>query len=584
MDFTTFFAALLAAASLAAPALAADPPGGGMGGMGPMNMGPMTMGPMTMGLPMPAMPGVYAGQADKPGAPVFQGLGAHRHPISTRNPQTQLYFDQGINLLFGFNHAEAIRSFREAARLDPDCAICWWGVAIALGPNINLPMPDDAVAPAWQALGHARALEAKASAEERDWIEALAARYSADPKADRKALDETFAQAMGRLWRDHPDDLDAGVFYAEAMMDTQPWDYWAADGATPKGHGGEIVATLEDIIKRQPDHPGALHLYIHAVEASTTPERAEAAADRLSTLMPGAGHIVHMPSHIYYRVGRYGDAVRVNAVAATVDEAYIAACKAQGYYPAGYYGHNIHFLWTSSEMQGRYQAALDASRRLVKAVDAVGLSKDLPVGELYVFTPTVTLLRFGRWEALLAEPAPPANLKLDLAIWLYAQGFAHANTGDLAAAGADRDRLAGLISADYSRFVPFSLPAGQMVGLSLALLDGEIARKNGRLDEAITHFRDAEALETSLPYTEPPYWHQPTAHLLGAALIQAHRPAEAEAVYRTSLKTYRDDGWALFGVAQALQAQGKTAEAAEARQAFEKAWAFADVKLTASRF
>ena len=566
--------AVLAAAGAA---LAADPTSS-------MPMGSMTMGPMNMGLPLPAMPQVYAGQADKAGAPLFQGLGAHRHPISTHNPQTQVYFDQGINLLFGFNHAEAIRSFREAARLDPDCAICWWGVAIALGPNINLPMPPDAVAPAWQALARARALEDKASPAERDWIEALAVRYSADPKADRKVLDEAYAQGMGRLWRAHPDDLDAGTFYAEAMMDTQPWDYWQADGVTPKGHGGEIVAVLEQIIKRQGDHPGALHLYIHAVEATTTPQRAEAAADRLATLMPGAGHIVHMPSHIYYRVGRYGDAVRVNAVAATVDEAYIAACKAQGFYPAGYYGHNIHFLWTSSEMQGRYHAALDASRRLVKAVDAVNLAKDLPSGELYAFTPTATLLRFGQWAALLAEPAPPETLKLDLAVWLYARGFAHANTGELKAAAADRDRLAGLVSADYSRFDPSGIPVRQMVGMSLALLDGEVARTSGRLDEAVAHFKDAAALEASLPYTEPPYWHQPTSHLLGAALIQAHHPAEAEAVYRESLKTYREDGWALFGLTQALEAQGKTAEAADARREFEKAWAFADVKLAASRF
>jgi tetratricopeptide (TPR) repeat protein len=575
--------ALLATA--AAPASAADPQP--MAGMdmsgGGMAIGPgMAMGPMNMGLPM--MPKVYAGQADKPGAPVFQGLGAHRHPISTHNPKTQMYFDQGVNLLFGFNHAEAIRSFREAARLDPDCAMCWWGVAFALGPNINLPMPDDAVAPAWQALGRARALEAKASPEERDWIEALAVRYAADPKADRKAMDEAFAQAMGKLWRAHPEDLDAGTFYAEAMMDTQPWDYWQADGVTPKGHAPEIVSTLEGIIQRAPNHPGALHLYIHAVEASTTPQRAEAAADRLEVLMPGAGHVVHMPSHIYYRVGRYADAVKVNTLAATVDEQYIASCRAQGYYPAGYYGHNIHFLWTSSEMEGRYQAALDASRRLVRAVDAVALAKDMPTGELYVFTPTVTLLRFGQWDALLAEPAPPETLKLDTAVWLYAQGFAHADKGDLAGAEADRERLAGMISADYSRYDGFNIPARPMVGLALALLDGEIARTSGHLDQAVAHFQDAWTLEKAIPYSEPPYWHQPTSHLLGAALLQAGRAAEAEAVYRESLKTYREDGWALFGLAQALEAQGKTADAADARRGYDKAWQFADVKLTASRF
>jgi tetratricopeptide (TPR) repeat protein len=533
---------------------------------------------------MPAMPSVYAGQADRPGAPMFAGLGAHTHPISTHNPDTQRLFDQGVNLMFGFNHAEAIRSFREAARLDPDCAMCWWGVAFALGPNINLPMPDDAVAPAWLALGKARALEAKASLEERAWIEALAARYAADPKADRKPLDAAFAQAMGGLWRAHPEDLDAGVLYAEAMMDTQPWDYWQADGKTPKGHGGDIVATLEQVIARAPDHPGALHLYIHAVEASTTPERAEAAADRLETLMPGAGHIVHMPSHIYYRVGRYADAVRVNELAAAQDERYIAACHAQGYYPVGYYGHNIHFLWSSSEMQGRYQTALTAARRLVKAVDAVEQAKSIPQAQFYVFTPVATLLRFGRWDAILAEPPPPETLKLDLAVWLYAQGFAHANKGDLAAARADRDRLGHLVSADYSAFDPWGIPARQLVSLSMALMEGEIARRSGHLDVAISSFRNAAALERGLSYTEPPYWHQPVSHLLGAALLQAHRPAEAEAVYRESLKTYRVDGWALFGLAQALEAEGKPVEAAAARHAFDKAWAFADVKLTSSRF
>jgi tetratricopeptide (TPR) repeat protein len=550
----------------------------------PAPMDGMPMGPMNMGVSLSPMPAAYGGQADKPGAPVFKGLGDHHHPISTRNPDSQKFFDQGVNLLFGFNHAEAIRSFREAARLDPDCAICWWGVAEALGPNINLPMPPDAVAPAWEALNRARALEDRASPEERDWIEALAARYSSDPKADRKTLDEAYAQAMGRLWRAHPDDLDAGVFYAEAMMDTQPWDYWQLDGVTPKGHATEIVATLEEVIRRAPDHPGALHLYIHAVEGTTTPERAEAAADRLETLMPGAGHVVHMPSHIYYRVGRYADAVRVNELAAKVDEDYIAACKAQGFYPAGYYGHNIHFLWTSSEMQGRYRASIDASRRLVKAIDAYELAKTLPIAELYGFTPVATLLRFGQWDAILAEPPPPDALTLDKTIWLYARGFAHANKGDLAAARADREQLGKLVSADFSRFDPFDVPAHQMFDMSLALVDGEIARKSGDLDLAIRDFRNAAAIEARLGYTEPPYWHQPVSHILGAALIQAHRPAEAEAVYRQSLKSYRADGWALYGLAQALDAQGRHAEADATRRDFKQAWTFADVTLTSSRF
>jgi tetratricopeptide (TPR) repeat protein len=529
-------------------------------------------------------PAVYAGEADKPGAPVFQGLGDHHHPISTKNAQTQMFFDQGINLLFGFNHAEAIRSFREAARLDPDCAMCWWGVAEALGPNINLPMPPDAVAPAWAALQKARALEPKASPEERAWIDALAARYSADPKGDRHALDAAYAEAMGELWRAYPDDLDAGTFYVEAMMDTQPWDYWELDGVTPKGHAPEIVSTLEGIIKREPNHPGALHLYIHAVEATTTPERAEAASDRLLKLMPGAGHIVHMPSHIYYRVGRYADAERVNEEAAKVDEDYIAACKAQGYYPAGYYGHNIHFLWTSSEMSGRYQGAIDAARRLVKAVDAYNLAKEVPSAELYGFTPIATELRFEKWDAVLAEPAPPKALLIDRAFALYARGVAFAAKGDLKDAEAARGELDAVISvADFSRYDAFAIPARPIATLGLALLDAEIARAKGDKAGAVAKFRTAYGLMKNLPYTEPPWWHQPVAHLLGAALLDNHQPAEAEAVYRESLKTYRGDGWALFGLAQALDAQGKHAEAGEARRQFETAWARADVKLSSSR-
>jgi tetratricopeptide (TPR) repeat protein len=533
---------------------------------------------------MPAMPSMYEGQADKEGAPSFTGLGDHRHPISTRNPETQRLFDQGVNLLFGFNHAEAIRSFREAARLDPACAMCWWGVAFALGPNINMAMPDDAVPPAWQALQRARALMDGASPEERAWIEALSARYSEHQSGSRAALDEAFAAAMGRLAAQYPDSLDAQVFHAEAMMDTQPWDYYEADGVRHRGHGAEIVRTLEGVIARAPNHPGALHLYIHAVEASTTPERAEAAADRLLTLMPGAGHIVHMPSHIYYRVGRYADSARANEQAALVDEAYIAQCRAQGFYPAGYYGHNIHFLWTSAAMQGRYQASLDAARRLVRAVDAVNLSQGLPLGELFVFTPVATMARFGRWREVLAEPAPPEALTLDLAIWTYARGFAHANTGDLAAARADRARLGALTRTDVSRFAPFNVPALPMMQLSLALLDGEIARRSGDLSGAIGHFREAQRIELALPYTEPAYWHQPVSHLLGAVLLEARRPAEAEAVYRESLRSYRLDGWALTGLVQALEAQRRTAEAAEARRRLATAWQLADVRLTSSRF
>jgi tetratricopeptide (TPR) repeat protein len=457
-------------------------------------------------------------------------------------------------------------------------------VAFALGPNINLPFQPDAQATSLQALAQAQALKPKASPEERAWIDALAARYSADPKADRHALDEAFAAAMGKLAAAYPNDLDAGTFWAEAMMDTQPWDYWQADGKTPKGHGADIVAVLEKIIARDANHPGALHLYIHAVEASTTPERAEAAADRLLTLMPQAGHVVHMPSHIYYRVGRYADAAKANVDAALVDEAYIAACKAQGFYPAAYYGHNIHFLWTSSEMEGREGMAMGAARRLVKAVNAVGMAQQLPPMEPYAATPLMTMLRFGRWDAILAEPAPPPSLFIVVAEYHYARGFALAAKGDLAAARAERAAITPLLGSDFAKYDPFGVPAKALIELSMTMLDGEIARVSGDMPSAIAAFRKASDMERALPYTEPPYWHQPTGHVLGAALLQGNRPAEAEAVYRESLKVYRRDGWALFGLSQALAAQGKTAEAAAVRAEFEKAWATADVKLAASRF
>ena len=571
---------IIATALATTAAIAADMPG--------MKMpdAPSDMGGMNMKMTLPPMPAIYAGQPDKQGAPLFHGYGDHHHPISTKNPKTQAYFDQGVRLLFGFNHAEAIRSFREAARLDSDCAMCWWGVAFALGSNINLPMQPDAVGPAWAALQMARSLEPKASPEEVAWIEALATRYMQNPSPDRHPLDEAFASAMGKVWDQYPSDLDAGVFYAEAMMDTQPWDYWQSDAETPKGHGGEIVSTLEGVLKKEPLHPGALHLYIHAVEASTTPERAEAAADKLEPLMPAAGHVVHMPSHIYFRVGRYEDAVKVNTLAAQKDEDYIAACKAQGFYPLAYYSHNLHFLWTSSEMLGRYAAARDAAARVIKASDAgMPIAAGLPPVQLYRIVPVVTDVRFGRWNEVLAEKMPPAELKLTTAIFHYARAFAYANKHDFKRAAQERRKLAAMIAnKELTAIDAFPVPGTQMAELGLTLVDGEVARQRGHLAKALAYFKKANELYEAIPYTEPDYWHQPVSHIYGAALLQAHKPVEAEAVYRRSLKDHRIDGWALFGLEQSLTAQGKTAEATKVRAEFDKAWSMADVKLVSSRF
>src|ERR1043166_6867245 len=505
----------------------------------------MAMPPMTL----PPMPAIYAGVPDKPGAPLFEGYGDHHHAISTSNPKAQAYFDQGVRLLFAFNQ-------------------------------------PDAAAPAVAAVQMARALEPHASPEETAWIEALAARYSSDQNADRHAMDEAFAAAMGKVWAQYPSDLDAGVFYAESMMDTQPWDYWQPDAQTPKGHGADIVATLETVRKKEPPPPGALHLYIHAVEASNPPVRAKAAADKLEPLMPSAGHIVHMPSHIYFRVGRYEDAVKVNTLAAQKDEEYIAACKAQGFYPLAYYSHNIHFLWTSSAMLGRYRAAENAARRVVKAAAAgEPMAANLPPVQLYLLVPVVTDIRFGKWDAALKEKRPADALKLDVAVSLYARGFAYANKHDFKHAQEDRVLLAAMIDKKaFDQIDAFGVPGTKMAQVGLALLDGEIARNQGHLDAALAHFKEANGLYNALPYTEPDYWHQPVSHIYGAALLAAHKPAEAEAVYRNSLKEHRIDGWALFGLAQALEAQGKTKEATEARKQFASAWRLADVKLTSSRF
>lgn len=572
---------LAAAAGISAmvAAHAAGTPGAIMSGT---DKGGMSMPPMTL----PPMPAVYAGEADKKGAPVLTGYGDHHHPITTSNPQTQAFFDQGVRLLFAFNHAEAIRSFREAARLDPDCAMCWWGAAFALGTNINLPMQPDAHGPAVAAVQRAQSLESKVSPEEAAWVEAMAKRYATDPKADQHAMDEAFAEAMGKVWHDYPNDLDAGVFYAEAMMDTQPWNYWEMDGETPHAHGAEIVSTLETVLQKEPLHPGALHLYIHAVEASNTPERAEATADKLEPLMPNAGHVVHMPAHIYFRVGRYQDAVRVNILAAAKDEEYIAACKAQGYYPLAYYSHNIHFLWTSSEMLGQQKLAHAAAVRLIKASAAgAPMAAQLPPVQLYLFVPVVTDIRFGKWDAALAEKRPSKDLKLATAISLYARGFAYANKHNIKNARDDRAQLSAMIDGkELTAIDTYGVPGTKMAQVGLALLDGEIARVSGDQPAMLANFRRAYDLYNALPYTEPDYWHQPVSHIYGAALLAARKPAEAEAVYRESLKDHRGDGWAMFGLAQALDAQGKKEEAAATRTEFAKVWQMADVKLTSSRF
>ncbi|MEX5213433.1 MAG: hypothetical protein NW703_04650 [Nitrospiraceae bacterium] len=514
--------------------------------------------------------------------PLFDNLGTLHHPITTASPKAQQYFDQGLRLVFAFNHEEAVNSFEEAAKLDPKAAMPHWGIALALGPNINLPMDREAEKRAYAAIQQARARAAGASPKERAYIEALAERYEIGADAKREVLDEVYVDVMGKLWAQYMDDADAATLYAEAMMVRQPWDYWTPEGQ-PKGHANEIVSTLERALKLNPDHPGACHYYIHAVEASLKPERALPCAKRLPSLMPGAGHLVHMPGHIYLRLGMYKEAAEQNVHAVSVDHDYLAHRHLTGIYPMGYYPHNVHFLWSALTMEGRSKEAIKAARDLHTLVPYEA-AKQVPA--LEEFTPSLlfSLVRFGQWEEILTMPKPPAELTYTTAIAHYARGMAFAATGLFDEAQKENQALVDLAG---------SLPEDRTIGISRVVdltriaegvLAGEIAARQGQFDEAVTILKGAAKLEDALRYYEPPLWHIPVRHSLGAVLLQAKRPAEAEQVYRLDLAQHPHNGWALFGLKQSLDAQRKTKEAAAAEAEFQKAWVRADISLSASRF
>jgi tetratricopeptide (TPR) repeat protein len=522
------------------------------------------------------------------GAPLFQGMGAYTRKISTRSEAANRYFNQGMVLAFGFNHAESIRSFRAAQRLDPECAMCFWGEALATGPNINVTSKGKAVMSdaerksAFAAINRALALKDGATPLEQALIEAQAKRYNGDPATDRAPLDQAYAEAMGKVVATYPEDDDAAAIYSEALMNTMPWDYWSADG-TPKPETEKVIATLERIIARSPDHPLALHLYIHAVEASTDPGRAEDEADRLANLVPGSGHLVHMPAHIYWRVGRYDDAASANVRAAGVDEEYIAACNAQGFYPALYYPHNIHFLWAATSMAGQSKMAIEAGRKVAANVRMEQIEQ-FPTVEFFKTIPLLTLTQFGKWSDILAETAPPTDLDYSNAIWRYARGIAMANTGDIEGAQAERAKLAAVKDSVQIRFLDSAdYPASVLLNIADDLLQGEMALKSGDADLAVSHFERAVEKQDALPYMEPPFWYYPTRQSLGQALLEAGRPAEAEAIYRKDLQDYPRNGWSMSGLATALEQQGKTDEAAATKAAFAVIWAKADVKINGSR-
>jgi tetratricopeptide (TPR) repeat protein len=522
------------------------------------------------------------------GAPLFDGMGDYHRTITTADPGAQRYFDQGMVLAFGFNHAEAIRSFRAAQRLDDRCAMCYWGEALATGPNINVTSKGKAIMPpadqaaAFAAIQKARERTPYANEVERDLIDALAVRYSAEPIEDRDPLDRAYAAALGELTAKHPADDDIAALFSEAWMNTMPWNYWSDDG-TPRPETVPVIEALESIIARNPRHPLALHLYIHAVEASSNPSRAEDEADMLATLVPGSGHLVHMPAHLYWRVGRYHDASEANVRAAAVDEAYIAQCNAQGFYPALYYPHNIHFLWAASSMEGRSGVAIDAARKVAANVRLEQIEQ-FPTVEFFHTIPLLALVQFGRWDELLTEAAPRSDLAFSNAIWHYARGVALANTGDLDGARAEQAALGPLTANDKVLFLDGNdYPASALLDIADALLLGEIALAGGDLDAAVAHFERAVAGQDDLPYTEPPFWYYPTRQSLGVALLKAGRAADAEQVYRRDLENYPHNGWSTYGLIQSLEAQGKTDEAREHRGHFEAMWEQADVALSASR-
>ncbi len=522
------------------------------------------------------------------GAPLFEGMGDFHRVITTSDPGAQLYFDQGMVLAFGFNHAEAIRSFRAAQKLDDQCAMCYWGEALATGPNINVTSkgkaimsPEERLA-AYAAVQRAVELKENATQIEGDLIDALSVRYNGDPETEREPLDRAYAQALRQLVAQYPDDDDAAAMFAEALMNTMPWNYWAEDGQ-PRAETVEVIDVLESIQERSPRHPLALHLYIHAVEASSDPGRAEAAADGLAQLVPASGHLVHMPAHIYWRVGRYHDASEANVRAAAVDEEYIAQCNAQGFYPALYYPHNIHFLWAAASMEGRSAVAIEAARKVAENVRLEQIEQ-FPTVEFFKTIPILALTQFGRWDAILQEPQPPENLDYSTAIWHYARGTALIKKGEIEGALAQRTALVPLKDSVQVSFLDSAdYPASVLLHIADELLMGDIAMATGNLDAAIEHFRQAVTAQDGLPYMEPPFWYYPTRQSLGMSLLKAGRYAEAETVYRRDLEDYALNGWSMFGLIQSLEAQDKLDEAETVRQVFEQVWSQADVELTGSR-
>lgn len=520
--------------------------------------------------------------ATAPIAPRLEGLGDYAYTVSTDHPDSQFFFNQGLRLTYAFNHSEALRSFKEAVRLDPDNAMAYWGWALVLGPNLNLPMQAAVAEQAFEAVQAAMLLRDKVSERERGLIEALAVRYAPVAPEDRSSLDARYATRMAELAQRYPQDPDVGVLYAAALMNLSPWNYWRKDGE-PLDNTRTIVDTLTRVIAQYPQHPGALHYHIHAVEA-VHPEQGEASADALAPLMPGAGHMVHMPSHIYMRVGRYADAYRANELASKADSQYIAQCNAQGIYPLNYYPHNLHFLVWAAMFQGRSADALQGAREVQAKVPVDMQGNAFAAFETFLSQPLYVMVRFGKWQDILNEPAPAEANQFSTGVWHYARGMAYSAQGQKRQARNEQralDNLRAKLTDQY--YVGFGT-APKLLHIASLVLSGERAARSQDFDTALAHLARATRIEDSLLYNEPPDWYFPTRHVLGAVLLEAGYPAEAEVVYWADLKKNPRNGFSLLGLSLAQSAQGQDDAAAGTRAEFELAWSQADVTLVSSRF
>ena len=516
---------------------------------------------------------------------LMPGLGDVHHPVSTTSPDSQSFFDQGLALVYGFNHDEAVRSFKRAAELDPQLAMAYWGIALALGPNINMDVDAEHEKGAYEAVQKAVSLAAKASEPERAYIEALAKRYSNDPKADLKKLSVDFKNAMADVARRFPDDLDAATLYAESLMDLRPWQLWGSDGKPAEGTE-EIVSVLESVLRRDPQHTGANHYYIHAVEASPHPEWALPSAQRLKVLAPAAGHLVHMPAHIDMRAGNYEAAARSNAYAAEADREYFKATGQQGMYPMMYYSHNLHFLAVAHSMQGRYEdakrAADQLNAHLGQHLQEGGpmLEAILPVLDAFMPTPTLIMVRFRQWDSILKSPQPDQRLVTTTTLWHFARAMAYASNGKLDDAEKERSLVASAVKAFPADKMYGSLnTASSVFTIAEDVLSAKIAMAKNDKRGAIEFLRKAVAVEDSLNYDEPEDWYIPTRESLGGALMLNGNYPEAEKVFRAELERHRRNGRALFGLVESLKAQGKKLAAEFVQGEFEAAWKNADTKL-----